>query len=141
MNNISIKDSQIHSSLKGIWSTDCLHPWKLAVVDNFSDPWRIFLWILYLYINFFNNNNEILQRTFYKVFCNVFYNLFKKLYTPQNNLSKIFGEQNCRKSDLMPKILSVENFCPPKVLSAEIFCPLKSKTCKINKNLMLKHIF
>ena len=52
-----------------------------------------------------------------------------------------FGGQNCRKSDMLPKILSGENFCLPKIFSAEIFCPLKSKTCQINTNLMLKHIF
>ena len=42
-----------------------------------------------------------------------------------------FGGQNCRESDLLPKILSAEKFCPPKMLSAEIFCPLKSKECQI----------
>ena len=52
-----------------------------------------------------------------------------------------FGGQNFRKSDLLPKILSAENFYPPKILSAEIFCPLKSKTCQINTNLMLKTYF
>ena len=30
-----------------------------------------------------------------------------------------FGGQNCRNFDLVPKILSAENFCPPKILSAE----------------------
>ena len=39
-----------------------------------------------------------------------------------------FGGQNCRKYDLLPKILS-----------AEIFCPLKISTCLINVKLMLKH--
>ena len=52
-----------------------------------------------------------------------------------------FGGQNCRKFDWLPKILSAEKFCPPKILSAEMFCPLKSKTCQIDKNLMLKHVF
>ena len=32
----------------------------------------------------------------------------------------IFGGQNCRNFDLVPKILSAEKFCPPKILSAEI---------------------
>ena len=31
-----------------------------------------------------------------------------------------FGGQNCQKSNLLPKILSAEKFCPPKSLSAEI---------------------
>ena len=31
-----------------------------------------------------------------------------------------FGGQKCQKSDLLPKILSAENFSPPKILSAEI---------------------
>ena len=42
---------------------------------------------------------------------------------------KISADKNCRISDLLPKILSAEKFCPPKILSAEIFRPLKSKTC------------
>ena len=32
-----------------------------------------------------------------------------------------FGGQNCRKSDLLPKILSAENFVRRKILSAENF--------------------
>ena len=50
-----------------------------------------------------------------------------------------FGGKNCRKSDLLPKILSAKKFSPPKILSGEIFCPLKSKTCLINTNLMLSY--
>ena len=42
-----------------------------------------------------------------------------------------FGGQNCRKSVLLPKILST-----PNIFSAEIFCLLKSKTRQINTNLM-----
>ena len=30
-----------------------------------------------------------------------------------------FGGHNCRKFDLVPKILSAEYFCPPKIMSAE----------------------
>ena len=38
----------------------------------------------------------------------------------KTNHMQNFGGQKCRKSGLLPKILSAENFCPPKILSAEI---------------------
>ena len=55
--------------------------------------------------------------------------------------TKFRGGQNCRKYDLLPKILSAEKFCPPKILSAEIFCPLKFKICQMNTNLILNFFF
>ena len=38
-----------------------------------------------------------------------------------------FVGQKCRKSGLLPKILSSEKCCQPKILSAEIFSKLKFK--------------
>jgi hypothetical protein len=32
-----------------------------------------------------------------------------------------FGRQTCRNFDIVPKTLSVENYCPPKILSAEFW--------------------
>ena len=49
-----------------------------------------------------------------------FFVCFESFISVEYLIGQNFGEQKCRKYDLLPKILSAEKFCPPKI------CPIRT---------------